>query len=167
MGDLKTRKPPSFVYKKPAARAIGRAALKHRPSEAGTCSSARHCVLVIGDLNVAPCLELDHCLGHRANHKAPGCSPTERDALHHLCVTHGLVDGYRHLYACPKRSGFTRCDPPVGATCWNNRGKAYWKRYDLVLLDRHLLGKLADVRHLTRYDNSGSDHRPIVVDLSV
>lgn len=121
----------------------------------------------MGDLNIAPCLKQDHFMGTRASRQAPSCSEPERVAFFELCRARGLTDGYRHFHPegvgeAGKRAGI---DPPSAATVWPNPNRIRWKRYDFALVDKVLLPRLTSVEHLSAYDFSGSDHRPIMLEL--
>jgi exonuclease III len=116
----------------------------------GTVTKYKRDVIIVGDLNVIPDLELDR----RALQYQDGASKEERECFHNMLRERKLVDSFRHLH--PSLKSWTWVPPKL----WDKHVMGC--RIDLVLVDESNTKK---VKESTVLVYQGSDHRPIMAEV--
>lgn len=118
-----------------------------RVDDTGHRQQQRRKVIIVGDLNVIPDLELDR----RALQYQDGSTKEERECFRMLLQERKLVDAYRYLH--PKDKMWTWVPPKL----WDKNVMGC--RIDFVLVDEDDINK---VKEFSIIVHRGSDHRPIM-----
>ncbi|XXQ39359.1 Endonuclease/exonuclease/phosphatase domain-containing protein [Plasmodiophora brassicae] len=114
-------------------------------------------IALVGDLNVAH-LDIDIHDPIRNRNKSAGFCDSERENFSLLLKECNLVDVWRHKYPHATVEGYT-----YYSHRFNMRAKQKGWRLDYVLLSDQIIDAVSEIRVL---QETGSDHLPLVVDLS-
>lgn len=131
---------------------IGRLQTGIHKSNDGTCTIYKRNVIIVGDLNVIPDLDLDR----KSLQYEDGSTKEERENFHKLLDDRKLIDSFRHLH--PKDKIWSWVPPKL----WNKNVMGC--RIDFVLVDRENIDKVKETSIITY---QGSDHRPILAVIEI
>ena len=131
---------------------IERLQTKIRIDADGTTTKYKREVIIVGDLNVIPDLELDR----KALQFQDGSTTQERDCFHALLKDRSLIDSFRFLH--PDSKIWSWLPPKL----W--RTNVMGCRIDMVLIDKDRANKVEESKILVY---QGSDHRPILADIKL